>query len=421
MIVYMSNSLPLLLQSTVQRHWEAFTESAKPAEVGGVLPNDALTRVWASSEFVARACIRNPELLAELMESGDLYRRYEINECRAKLDEALDECSDEPELTSVLRSFRRREMVRIAWRDLAGDAALEEVLVALSDLADACTDAALTVLHRWQCEEWGVPVDGDGRRQTMVVLGMGKLGARELNFSSDIDLIFAYPEDGQIIGPKVKTNAEYFIRLARRLIKVIDEKTADGFVFRVDMRLRPFGESGPLVMNFSQMEGYYTSQGREWERYALIKARPIAGDPAAGAELISMLKPFVYRRYLDYGTFEQLREMKAMIAREVARRRLRDNIKLGPGGIREIEFIGQAFQLVRGGRESRLQQRGILDVLQALAELSQITAQTRDELSDAYVFLRRTENRLQAYADMQSQTLPDDEVGRVRLAFTMGY
>lgn len=421
MIVNMSNSLPLILQSTVQRHWEAFTESAKRVEVGGVVPTDALTRVWAGSDFVARACVRDPGLLAELIESKDLYRRYEINECRAKLDEALDGCCDERELARILRGFRRREMVRIAWRDLVGEAPLDEVLFALSDLADACTDAALTVLHRWQRDEWGVPVDGEGRCQTMVVLGMGKLGAHELNFSSDIDLIFAYPEDGHIVGPKVKTNAEYFIRLARRLIKVIDEKTADGFVFRVDMRLRPFGESGPLVMNFSQMEAYYTSQGREWERYALIKARPIAGDPESGAELISMLKPFVYRRYLDYGTFEQLREMKAMIAREVARRRLRDNIKLGPGGIREVEFIGQAFQLVRGGRESRLQQRSILGVLQVLAELGLITPQTRDELSDAYVFLRRTENRLQAYADMQSQTLPDDEVGRVRLAFTMGY
>ncbi|MCB1734758.1 MAG: bifunctional [glutamate--ammonia ligase]-adenylyl-L-tyrosine phosphorylase/[glutamate--ammonia-ligase] adenylyltransferase [Gammaproteobacteria bacterium] len=417
----MIDFVPELLRGSFEALWDSYVENSIAA--GHALPqfDDHLVHAWVGSEFVARACIKDPDLVDRLFTSGDLERVYEETEYQSRLSEQVQHCGNPDELSTVLRTFRRNEMVRIAWRDLAGEADLEEVLVSLSRLADACVSAALSTLYDWQVSELGEPVDDQGRPQELVVLGMGKLGARELNFSSDIDLIFAYPADGEVNGRKAKTNEEFFVRLGRRLIKVLNEHTADGFVFRVDMRLRPFGDSGPLAMSFAQMETYYTTQGREWERYAMIKARPVAGDIAAGQQLMAMLKPFVYRRYLDYGTFEQLREMKAMIAREVSRRGLRDNIKLGPGGIREVEFIGQAFQLVRGGRESRLQHRGILVTLEALADLGHISRDTFQELKDAYIFLRKTENRLQAFADQQSQTLPTDEIGRARLAFTMAF
>jgi len=252
-------------------------------------------------------------------------------------------------------------------------------------------------------------------------LGLGKLGARELNFSSDVDLIFAYPKGGQTHGTKHTTgNEDFFSRLCRRLIKVIGQPTADGFVFRVDARLRPFGESGPLTMDFDTMEQYYQQQGREWERYALIKARAVAGDIDAGSRLIKRLHPFIYRRYLDYSAFESLREMKQMIARDVKRKGMQNNIKLGPGGIREIEFFGQIFQLIRGGVTPALQDTGIIKVLKALSSERHIPPNVCSELVDAYVFLRNAENRLQAFSDQQTHQLPSDDNGNLRLAASMG-
>ncbi|HEV2111177.1 MAG TPA: bifunctional [glutamate--ammonia ligase]-adenylyl-L-tyrosine phosphorylase/[glutamate--ammonia-ligase] adenylyltransferase, partial [Gammaproteobacteria bacterium] len=245
--------------------------------------------------------------------------------------------------------------------------------------------------------------------------------ARELNFSSDIDLIFAYPEAGGSDGERHLDNEEYFLRLGQKLKRVLDEATADGFVFRVDLRLRPFGEAGPLALSFDGMETYYQNHGREWERYALIKARPVAGDIKAGERLLQTLRPFVYRRYLDYGAFESLRDMKAMLVQEVERRGLGDNIKLGLGGIREIEFIGQVFQLIRGGREPPLRERGIVPVLRYLGEKNYLAPEEARALLKAYAYLRRVENRLQQYADEQTHALPEDETGRVRLAFAMGY
>ena len=238
-----------------------------------------------------------------------------------KLKAILADVGDEDSLMRLLRRCRRRELVRIAWRDLAGWTDLAETMTELSAFADACLDRTLKILHRWQCTLSGIPTAEDGSEQHLVILGLGKLGARELNFSSDVDLIFAYPKGGNTHGTKQSTgNEDFFSRLCRRLIKVIGQPTADGFVFRVDARLRPFGESGPLTMDFDTMEQYYQQQGREWERYALIKARAVAGDIDAGSRLIKRLHPFIYRRYLDYSAFESLREMKQMIARDVKRK-----------------------------------------------------------------------------------------------------
>jgi glutamate-ammonia-ligase adenylyltransferase len=251
---------------------------------------------------------------------------------------------------------------------------------------------------------------------------MGKLGACELNFSSDIDLIFAFAENGTTRGGKRQvTNAEYFTALCRDIVRLIGAQGPEGVVFRVDLGLRPYGDSGPVAMSFDAMELYYQEQGREWERYAMIKARACAGDRAAGKRLLERLKPFVYRRYLDYGTYDSLRDMKKKISVEVARKGIRDNIKLGIGGIREIEFFGQVFQLIRGGVEPSLQERSILKVLAVLAAEGYIPQAAQDELTRAYHFLRNTEHRLQEYEDRQTHDLPQGDLQRRRLALSMGF
>ncbi len=418
------DALPEALRAEVKGRWNVYRQGAAQAHLLPPHQIDFMTvlyRVWAASDFVAHSCIREPALLTDLLDSGDLLGDYAAGEMAAKATAALAGAGDDDELCDALRLLRRREMVRIAWRDLAGWAEVEEVLRDLSDLADACVSSALQRLNHWQCKEMGAPVLEDGTPQSLVVLGMGKLGARELNFSSDIDLIFAYPAPGQLRGRKGASYEEFFTRLAQRLIHALGATTAEGFVFRVDMRLRPYGESGPLVMCFDALEDYYQSQGREWERYAMIKARPIAGDPAQGAQLMAMLQPFIYRRYLDYGAFESLREMKAMIQREVQRKGQEDNIKLGIGGIREVEFIAQAFQLIRGGRQPALQERGLLKVLRQLAQLGYLPAYACERLADSYRFLRRVENRLQEHADRQTHRLPVDPLEQLRLALAMGY
>ncbi|WP_297527259.1 bifunctional [glutamate--ammonia ligase]-adenylyl-L-tyrosine phosphorylase/[glutamate--ammonia-ligase] adenylyltransferase [Thiohalobacter sp.] len=418
-----ASAVPEALRAGTAFRWQAFREAA--AEAGARVPDHreflgVLGRVFAASEFVATSLRREPDLLQRLLDSGDLLGDYAADEYPGRVAGALAEVGDPRELGAALRRLRRYEMVRIAWRDLAGWAPVDEVLRDLSDLADACISVTLERLFEWQCRDLGTPRDGEGRVQRLSVLGMGKLGARELNFSSDIDLIFAYPEPG-ILGRRGLTHEEFFTRLGQQLIHALGDSTAEGFVYRVDMRLRPFGDSGPLVMDFAMLEDYYQSQGREWERYAMIKARPVAGDPEANAELMALLAPFVYRRYLDFGVFEQLREMKAMISREVRRRGMDANVKLGPGGIREIEFIAQAFQLVRGGREPRLRVRQLLTVLERLAELELLPAYAARRLASAYRFLRQTENHLQEWADEQRHSLPEDEEGRLRLAWSMGF
>ncbi|MGH8581925.1 MAG: bifunctional [glutamate--ammonia ligase]-adenylyl-L-tyrosine phosphorylase/[glutamate--ammonia-ligase] adenylyltransferase, partial [Gammaproteobacteria bacterium] len=381
-----------------------------------------LSRVLACSPFVANYLARDPARWVDLVESGDLSRGDAAGGYRQAVDALLAEASDEPTLKQRLRRFRNREMVRIAWRDIAGLADLDATLRDLSALADALVDASYRWWYERLCATLGVPLGEGGDRQAMVVIAMGKLGALELNFSSDIDLIFAYPEAGETRGTaRTVSNQEFFTRLGQSLIKSLADVTEDGFVFRVDMRLRPFGESGPLVASFETMEAYYVTHGREWERYALIKARIAAGDQAAGARLLAMLKPFVYRRYLDFTAIGALRDMKRLIDQEVEKKGLADNIKLGRGGIREVEFIGQVFQLIRGGRNAVLQTPAIRTVLGHLRQLGYLPEAAVAELCSAYSFLRTLENRLQQIGDQQTQSLPDTEIDRARIACGMGY
>lgn len=382
---------------------------------------ESLPKVWAISQFVAESCLQAPELLFSLLESGDLLKDSGAAYYDKRLTEGLIGVEDEPSLHRMLRRTRRREMVRIAWRDLAGWADLDETLEDLSMLAECCLRTALEFLYGAACTRWGTPTDGQGRPQNLVVLGMGKLGGGELNFSSDIDLIFAYPEAGALPDKRNTSYQEFFTKLSQNLVKALDLRTEDGFVFRVDTRLRPFGDSGPLVMNFDAMEAYYQGQAREWERYAMIKARPVAGDVDAGSELTAMLRPFIYRRYLDYRAFGELRELKSKIAQELQRKDRTDSVKLGKGGIREIEFIGQAFQLLRGGQDKALQDRRIRVVLEVLATRGYLPAEEIAKLQAAYRYLRLTENHIQQLADQQTHDLPKDEEQRLRLAFSMGH
>jgi glutamate-ammonia-ligase adenylyltransferase len=412
-----------LIQAGIERRraWEAVLGEQGITVPGHPSLDRTLSRVWEASDFVATSCIRHPQLLPGLLDSGRLDRSYEAGEMERLLVAALEGVADDHALGAALRRFRREEMVRIIWRDIAAMAALDETLEDLSALADACTDRALDLLCHWMVSELGAPRDDAGVEQRMVVLGMGKLGARELNLSSDIDLIFAYTASGQTDGPRALSNEQFFVRLARRLVQALDANTMDGFVFRVDTRLRPFGDAGPLAMSFGAMEDYYQTQAREWERYAMIKARVVAGDRDEGARLMDMLRPFVYRRYLDFGAIESLRDMKQMIEKELGRKGMADNVKLGPGGIREIEFIGQAFQLIRGGRDPDLQIRPIRPVLRLLGEKDLLPGFAVKQLDEAYEHLRLVENRLQAWKDRQTHLLPEDDVGRLRLARSMGF
>ncbi|MGN8141100.1 bifunctional [glutamate--ammonia ligase]-adenylyl-L-tyrosine phosphorylase/[glutamate--ammonia-ligase] adenylyltransferase [Pseudomonas sp. 22105] len=380
-------------------------------------------RVSAASDFVIEQSVRDPLMLLSLVQSGELDRPFARGELCGQIAEAVSTAQTEDELGRVLRRQRTRHQVRIIWRDLNRQADLVQTCRDLSDMADASIDQAYQWLYRRHCEQFGTPTGRrSGEPQQMVILGMGKLGAVELNLSSDIDLIFAYPEGGETVGVKRPLdNQEFFIRLGQRLIKALDPITVDGFVFRVDMRLRPYGSSGALVLSFNALEQYYQDQGRDWERYAMIKSRVVAGDQVAGEQLQEMLRPFVYRRYLDFSAIEALRTMKQLIQQEVRRKGMADNIKLGSGGIREVEFIAQAFQLIHGGRDLSLQQRPLLKVLSTLEGQGYLPPAVISELREGYEFLRYTEHAIQAIADRQTQMLPDSAQDQARIAFMLGF
>ncbi len=416
--------LPDVLQASVDAYFERFNERASAEDkrwLSRQLDDQSFAQqlcwVWAGSEFVALNCIQFPELLRDLVASGELLTSRSDEGVPAE----LLTFASEADLQSSLRKFRRRHLLRIIWRDLTRQADTMETTGDMSWLADVTIKAAMGFLYATLAERWGTPMGAEsGQRQELVVLGMGKMGAGELNVSSDIDLIFTYPEAGDTEGGRSQcTNQEFFIRLGQKLIQALDNKTVDGFVFRVDMRLRPYGDSGTLVLSFAAMEDYYQSQGRDWERYAMIKCRPITGNDAAQAEIMSILRPFTYRRYIDFGAIQALRDMKAMITREVLRRGLGNDIKLGPGGIREIEFTAQAFQLIRGGRDRRFQTQSLRQVLRLIDEEKLLPDGSGDKLWQGYCFLRDVEHLIQGWRDQQSQLLPDGELEHLRMATMM--
>ncbi|WP_427979172.1 bifunctional [glutamate--ammonia ligase]-adenylyl-L-tyrosine phosphorylase/[glutamate--ammonia-ligase] adenylyltransferase [Agarivorans sp.] len=414
--------LPSELLSVANHAWERLIE-LNPQLLEQLSPSQQqqTQQAFALSDFIASSCISQPQLLLDIWQQDLLNSALDETAMRALLSEQLALQLSDDGAKKVLRQFRRQQMVLIAWRDLLLQQPVTDSFSQVSAVADSCVDSANQWLYQRCCAESGTPMDAEGNAQPLVVIGMGKLGGRELNFSSDIDLIFCYPENGETQGGRRSiANQQFFIRMGQRLIQLIDQPTIDGFVFRVDMRLRPFGESGPLAISYAAFEDYYQHHGRDWERYAMVKARVINQDLRFDQDIQAMLKPYVYRRYIDFSAIQALRSMKAMINSEIRRKGLRDNIKLGSGGIREIEFIVQTFQLIRGGREPVLQTRSLLNALVQLGEYGELSASQTAMLRQHYLYLRQVENILQQIDDQQTQTLPDKSIDQQRVAWIMG-
>ncbi len=418
-------SIPDELNDFYERFNARLTPEAHAVIVDAFQDDDTLREQWhvslKTSVFIQEETTRRPALFTQLLSSGQLTQSLS----EADFDQQLSDSHslDESAFNTRLREFRARSMVRIIWRDFNRVADFNETTDDLSHLASACINAALTFHYEKLCEKHGTPRNKKGEAQPLLVMAMGKLGAKELNLSSDIDLIFTFPENGVTDGTRDLTNHEFFSRLGKKLIHSLDAQTADGMVFRVDMRLRPYGQSGALVYSFNALEEYYLTQGREWERYAMVKASVIAnnGDAKHTRALMAMLKDFTYRKYIDFSVIDALRGLKKMITQEVKRRRLDEDVKLGAGGIREIEFTAQVFQLIRGGRDPELQDNRLLNILPTLENLQCLPADTVALLTEAYIFLRNTEHGIQGYHDEQTQRLPQKPAAQKALAAVMGF
>jgi glutamate-ammonia-ligase adenylyltransferase len=383
-----------------------------PTPAAGDRPAQILERAAHFSRYVRRLIAAD----SDLVHRAEFDSAWNRERMRLRLD-ALRSAG--ASLERAVRELRKEVMLTLIARDLTGAAGLQEVVATSTALAETATAAAAAEIHRDLVGQYGEPRGEENRDvQQLHVVGMGKLGGGELNVSSDIDLILLYPEEGETDGARALSNHEFFTRLARKLSAVLSEMTEDGYVFRVDLRLRPYGDGGPLVSSFDMLENYLITQGREWERYAWIKGRVLTGD--RGAELMELVRPFVFRRHLDYSAFESMRDLHRQIRIEVERRDIADNIKLGPGGIREIEFIVQLFQLIRGGRDAPLRRQPTLAVLPLLAERRLLTQEAVDELTSAYFFLRNLEHRLQYLDDQQTHALPKSAEDRELIAESMG-
>lgn len=376
--------------------------------------SDALARirpVALASDFALDVLQRQPDVLAQLLE----------DDAQHGIAAPVLDAGNRSEWPALLRRYRTAASARLVWRDVHGLDDVDATLAGSTALAETCLTLALDALEAEFAQRYGEVRDANGTLVRLVVFGLGKLGGGELNFSSDIDLIYGFASAGESDGARALAAEDYFTRLGQQLAKLLDENTGDGFSHRVDLRLRPFGSAGRIALSFAAMEQYFQHEGRDWERYAWQKARPVAGDIEAGERFLTQLRPFIYRRYLDYGALDGLRQMKAMIAAEVARKELSDDIKRGDGGIREIEFLAQALQLIRGGREPALRDRRLLPTLVALHAHAQIDADTLALLQHAYRHLRRLENRLQMLRDAQTHMLPADPLDRLRIARGLGY
>ncbi|MBP6366341.1 MAG: bifunctional [glutamate--ammonia ligase]-adenylyl-L-tyrosine phosphorylase/[glutamate--ammonia-ligase] adenylyltransferase [Nitrosomonas sp.] len=388
-------------------------------------PDVILASSLPFSRYAQRILESEPARKAELLQA--LQSPCSKKEMQAYLDAHSQQIATEEKLHRVLRDLRKQVMLRLAMRDISGEADLSEVMSSMTALAEVTINFSLKYHENWltQPDRFGLPRgEHSNAIQHLLVVAMGKLGGGELNVSSDVDLIFVYPEDGETDGIKSISNHEFFARLGRKLISSLNDYTVDGYVFRVDMRLRPHGENSPLAISFPMLEEYFIKQGREWERYAWIKGRVITVHSDSEAESIlmeKMVRPFVFRKYLDFGAYESMRRLHAQLRKEVERREMHDNIKLGPGGIREIEFITQVFQLIRGGRDVDLCIRPTLSVLQRLHKKQQLPEQAATELTDAYHFLRKLEHRLQYLDDQQIQTLPLNPVDQNLIATVMEF
>lgn len=435
-----------------EKFWQLLLDSPALTETDQVIAEsyrEVLLLAFSRSAFLAETLIQKPALIAKIVELTNtpdspytLPNQSEQSHIKqgpepenrikekalnalsfcTELEAKLDTVESEDELFKVLREYRNQEMARITFLDVLNKQEIETSLAQVSTLADTLITKAYHWLYQHLALRYGTP-KSNTQNMHMYILGMGKLGGRELNFSSDIDLIFAYPEKGETSGgKKALEHQQFFTKLAQKLIQALNKVTNDGQVYRVDMRLRPFGDSGPLVMHFAAIEDYYQDQGRHWERFAMVKARVINNDQSDDVKwLNSILQPFTFRRYLDFTTLDALRNMKKLIATEIRRRRLSNNIKLGAGGIREVEFFAQSFQLIHGGREPALQSKSLLRTLDALSELDIVESEVTLQLKQDYLFLRKVEHTLQQCQDRQTQTLPEELWQRNALVDVMGF
>jgi glutamate-ammonia-ligase adenylyltransferase len=412
-----STSLPKELIALGNERWQKL-QSHEQFSADFETFQEQIKTAFSLSEFIAEQCIKYPAWLAELFIEKLLFA--EQIDYQDKLAQQLAKINSEAVLQQNLRQFRNFHMLRIAWRDLLNMQSIEDSLAQVSELALQLITQTNNWLYQFLQPRFGLP-EGEFGPQPMLILGMGKLGGGELNFSSDIDLIFTYPSVGVTTGGKKSVeNQQFFTKLAQKIITALDQITAEGQVYRVDMRLRPFGDSGPIVMHFDAMEDYYQEQGRDWERYAMLKASILNRPCPYSQQLSGILQPFIYRRYLDFSAIESLRSMKSMIEQEVRRRGLTNNIKLGKGGIREAEFIVQSLQLINGGREPSLKVQSLQLALSELANLHILPAQSANDLQHSYLWLRKIEHCLQQFADKQTQVLPNNNIDQKRLLYVLG-
>ena len=420
--------LPARFVKQMDIQWQLFLEKVDNQYFTGqwdLAIIETLPKVWVCSEAVARWCVRYPQWLSALNDLNLKVSHFNTEDFKSSWFQQSKAIESEADFYQALRQFRNVQMLRIIWRDICGWSDLQNTVMELSVLAEVCINVARQFYAGADSaftKEFGIPVNAQEQQQELLIIAMGKLGAHELNLSSDIDLIFSYRDEGNTInGQKSVNNSDYFSRLGKKIIASLNNTTEDGFVFRVDMRLRPFGDGGALVSSFNALENYYQIHGREWERYAMIKARVVTGTKENTEELMQLLRPFIYRRYMDYGAYESMRDLKAMIIQQVKRKGMQGNVKLGAGGIREVEFIAQVFQLIRGGRDQRYQQPELRVVLQLLKQEKRLPEYVVEELLEAYDFLRNTEHRIQAFRDQQTHQLPEQELEQERLAYSMGY
>lgn len=377
-------------------------------------------QVWLASDFAHQISKLHPEVITDLFESRDIFLEYTAGHYRRKLQHQISESTTLEELGILLRRYRRREMLRILWRDVNEWTSTPKTLEDLSSFADACIATANEVIYQHLCHKYGTPTDPDsGEPLPLIVIAMGKLGAQALNFSSDVDLIYCYPMDGVLASGM--NYQEFFIKQSRRLTQILHQSTRDGFVFRVDLRLRPYGNSGALACSINSIQDYYQEHGRHWERYALSKARIINDAHSYAEPLMLIFNQFVYRNYLDYTAINAMRQLHETIALEIKKQNLHHNIKRGAGGIREIEFICQTHQLIRGGKQFRLREKNTVNSLILLRQSGCMTSHLANKLKAAYLLLRKVENRLQMFRDQQTHSLPTNPLDLERIALSLGY
>lgn len=399
--------------------WARFLEDyAQPEEFDK--HQNTIKDLWRYSHYAMQQCQRHPEYLSVLI-NLPITPDQSQQQLYATLSHAMQEVEDEDDFKRVIRYFRHQQLLIICWRDLVLNEDVNTLLIALSNVADVCVQQAVQWCQRSLSHKYGQPLTEQGEMANFIVLALGKLGGSELNFSSDIDLVFIYSGAGQTDSERPITNQEFFMFLAQKFIDLVATTTADGFVYRVDCRLRPFGDSGPLVIHLDSLEEYLYTHGREWERYAFLKARCVTGSKQDQIAFDSIVSSFVYRKYIDFGVLNTLREMKDLIAEQVKRNRTQDNIKLGQGGIREVEFVIQFFQLAYGGRMLNLQTQSLFAASQSIVDMGLIESHDMRRLLSAYKFLRRCENRLQMMNDEQTHQLPTEPHKQCMLANSMGF